>query len=144
MHLAVQADAAGARHAQIAAAGDNIALVRWRASFHSKHVSEATWFSLRIVFVYVPGGRVTVGDWVRLTSLTLSCTAKAHVPKPARRDGCDVRAAISGARKVAGGVPPSELCSIQALQRRAEAGPYQLQRGVSPPIIPPANRPLPV
>jgi hypothetical protein len=36
---------------------------------------------------------------VALTSLTLSCTAKAHVPKVARRDGCDVRAAISGARK---------------------------------------------
>jgi len=60
---------------------------------------------------------------VRPTSLTLSCTAKAHVPKVARRDGCAVRAAISGARKVAGGVPPSELCSHQALQRRDEAGP---------------------
>jgi hypothetical protein len=45
------------------------------------------------------------------------------VPKVARRDGCDVRAAISGARKVAGGVPPSELCSTEALQRRPEAGP---------------------
>jgi len=62
--------------------------------------------------------------------VTLSCTAKAHVPKLARRGGCDVRAAISGARKVAGGVPPSELCSTQALQRRDEAGPCQLQRGV--------------
>jgi len=57
----------------------------------------------------------------------LSCAARAHVPKFARRDGCDVRAAISGARKVAGGVPPSELCSAQALQRRTEAGPRQLQ-----------------
>src|SRR5690349_17164930 len=64
--------------------------------------------------------------------VTLSCTARAHVPKLARRGGCDVRAAISGARKVAGGVPPSELCSTQALQRRTEAGPCQLQRGVSP------------
>jgi hypothetical protein len=35
----------------------------------------------------------------RLTSLTLSCAAKARVPKPARRGGCDVRAALSGARK---------------------------------------------
>jgi hypothetical protein len=63
------------------------------------------------------------GSQVRLTSLTLSCTAKAHVPKFARRGGCDVRAAISGARKAAGGVPPSELCSTQALQRRTEVGP---------------------
>jgi hypothetical protein len=61
--------------------------------------------------------------FVRPTALTLSCTAKAHVPKPARRGGWDVRAAISSARQVAGGVPPSELCSAEALQRRAEAGP---------------------
>ena len=34
------------------------------------------------------------------------------------------------AREIAANVTPSELCSAQALQRRAEAGPRRLQRGV--------------
>ena len=38
--------------------------------------------------------------------VTLSCTARAHVPKPERRDGCSVRAAFSGARAMAAGVTP--------------------------------------
>ena len=50
-----------------------------------------------------------------------------------RRDACGVRAAISGARENAGGVPPSELLVHEALQRRAEAGPRQVQRGVGRP-----------
>ena len=64
--------------------------------------------------------------------LTLSCAAGAHVPKPARRDGCHVRAAEPRRERMSGGVPPSQLCSTEALQRRTEAGPRQLQRGVRP------------
>jgi predicted nucleotide-binding protein len=65
---------------------------------------------------------------VRPTALTLSCAAKTHVPKPSGRDGCDGRAAISGARKKAGGLPPSELRLQEGLQPRTDAGPQQLQR----------------
>ena len=62
--------------------------------------------------------------------LTLSCAAKAHVPKFARRDGCHVRAAARRERMSAG-VTPATLAFNEALQRRTGAGPHQLQRGVS-------------
>ena len=66
---------------------------------------------------------------------TLSCAAKAHVPKPRGKTGCGVRAAISGARKEAGGVPPFQIVLPEGLQPRAEAKPRQLQRGVSQPLV---------
>ena len=71
--------------------------------------------------------------FVGLTSLTLSCAAKAHVPKFAWRDGCYVRAATRRERMSAG-VPPATLGSqTEGLQPRPEAGPHQLQREVSQP-----------
>ena len=60
----------------------------------------------------------------------LSCTAKAYVPKPQRRDGCLTCAPRSAAREDAAGVPPATLGSNEALQRRPEAGPCQLLRVV--------------
>src|SRR5690349_9214515 len=50
----------------------------------------------------------------RLTSLALSRAARAHVPKPERRDGCSVRAAFSGARVMSAGVTPSNITMTQA------------------------------
>jgi hypothetical protein len=52
----------------------------------------------------------------------------------ARRAACHVRAAISGARGLSGGVPPSDLSVREGLQPRTEAGRCQLQREVSPRI----------
>src|SRR5690349_20274726 len=69
----------------------------------------------------------------RPNGLTLSCAAKAHVPKFARRDGCHVRAAARRERMSAG-VTPASLCIYEALQRRSEAGPCRLQLGVRPPV----------
>src|SRR5690349_2184302 len=46
--------------------------------------------------------------------MPLSRAARAHVPKPERRDGCSVRAAFSGARVMSAGVTPSNLATTQA------------------------------
>jgi hypothetical protein len=68
--------------------------------------------------------------FVRLTDLTLSCAAKAHVPKPERRGGCRARrsknpVANSNRRDAV------KLAMMRQLGCRAEAGPHQLQREVS-------------
>ena len=52
-----------------------------------------------------------------------------------RRADCDARAAISGAQKSAGGVPPSILGWLEELQLRTEAGPRRVQREVSRPTV---------
>jgi hypothetical protein len=69
---------------------------------------------------------------VHPTDLTLSCAAKARVPKPKRRDGCR--------REVACQRLPNcnrrdavALAMKQAAGCRAKAGPHQLQREVRPP-----------
>ena len=67
-------------------------------------------------------------DWcslalVRLTSLTLSCTAEAHVPtRPAARRLLQCVLA-SAQMRFAADVTPRRSCSAEALQRRIEAGP---------------------
>ena len=60
---------------------------------------------------------------VRPTSLTLSCTAKAHVPtRPAARRLLPCVLASAHVR-FAADVTPRRSCSAEALQRRIEAGP---------------------
>ena len=60
---------------------------------------------------------------VRLTSLTLSCTAKARVPlRPAARR-LPPRRLASARMQFAADVTPCRFCSAEALQRRTEAGP---------------------
>jgi len=66
--------------------------------------------------------------------LSLSCTAKAHVPKPTRHDGCrggvaELRLAICNRRNAA---HTSVLTS--RLGRRASAGPWRLLARVGQPI----------
>src|SRR5690349_14759431 len=46
--------------------------------------------------------------------MPLSRAARAHGPKPQRRDGCSVRAAFSGARVMSAGVTPSNITMTQA------------------------------
>jgi hypothetical protein len=76
------------------------------------------------------GGReVAAGIDAGLTDQTLSCAAKAHVPKPTRHDTCPhVRRAMRVACRRDG------FDLTRRLGRRAEAGPRQLLRRVSPPI----------
>jgi len=63
---------------------------------------------------------------VGLTSLKLSCAARAHVPKP--RGARPARSRREQRReRMSGGVPPPCLELNEALQRRSEAGPHQLQ-----------------
>jgi hypothetical protein len=66
---------------------------------------------------------------VRLTDQTLSCTAKAHVPKPERHAArLHVRRAMRAACR------RDDFDFTRRLGRRAEAGPCQLLRRVSRPI----------
>ena len=46
---------------------------------------------------------------VGLTDLTLSCAARAHVPKPSGATAASVHAAVSGVRVMSAGVPPATL-----------------------------------
>src|SRR5215212_4061354 len=52
----------------------------------------------------------------------LSCTARAHVPKPERRGGCRREVACNACR-TATAVTPSRWQESSRLGRRAEAGP---------------------
>ena len=62
-------------------------------------------------------------SFVGLTSLTLSCTAKAYVPlRPAARR-LPPRRLASAYVQFAADVTPRRSCSAEALQRRIEAGP---------------------
>jgi len=70
------------------------------------------------------GGLLSVG----LTDQTLSCTAKAHVPKPERHD---MRLHVRRAMRVA--CRRDDFDFTRRLGRRAEAGPCQLLRRVRPP-----------
>ena len=71
--------------------------------------------------------RATVGNGVRLTDQTLSCAARAHVPKPTRRSACThVSRAMQAARRR----PAFDF--TRRLGRRTEAGPRQLLRRVRP------------
>jgi len=64
---------------------------------------------------------------IGLTDQTLSCAAKAHVPKPTRRTACThVSRAMQAARRSA------DFDFTSRLGRRTEAGPRQLLRRVSP------------
>jgi hypothetical protein len=65
---------------------------------------------------------------VGLTDQTLSCTAKAHVPKPTRHD---TRLHVRRAMRVA--CRRDGFDFTRRLGRRAEAGPCQLLRRVRPP-----------
>ena len=66
---------------------------------------------------------------VRRTDLTLSCAARAHVPKPERRGSCRREVACNACR-CATAVTPGIWRERRRLGRRAEAGPRQLQREV--------------
>ena len=68
---------------------------------------------------------------VHPTDLTLSCAAKARVPKPERRGGCREHAQRRNPR-TATAVTPSRWRRSRQLGCRAEAGPHQLQREVRP------------
>jgi hypothetical protein len=65
---------------------------------------------------------------VGLTDQTLSCAAKAHVPKPTRRD---TRLHVRRAMRVA--CRRDGFDFTRRLGRRTEAGPCQLLRRVRPP-----------
>src|SRR6476619_3871517 len=66
---------------------------------------------------------------VHLTDQTLSCAARARVPKPERRTACThVSRAMQAARR------RRVLILTRRLGRRTEAGPRQLLRRVSPPF----------
>ena len=78
-----------------------------------------------------PGGRwkrEVVRDGVRLTDQTLSCAARARVPKPQRHD---TRLHVRSAMRVA--CRRDDLDCASRLGRRTEAGPRQLLRRVRPP-----------
>jgi hypothetical protein len=66
---------------------------------------------------------------VGLTSLTLSCSARARVSKP-RGARPATFAPRQRRERMSGGVPPTILDVHEALQPRTEAGRWQLQRGV--------------
>jgi hypothetical protein len=74
--------------------------------------------------------RTVLDNHLHRTDLTLSCAAKAHVATPQRHAGCREQARRRNTRS-ATCMTPSRFCSAEALQRRAEAGPHQLQREVS-------------
>ena len=69
-----------------------------------------------------------INEMVGLTDQTLSCAARARVPKPTRRSACThVSRAMQAARR------RRVLILTRRLGRRTEAGPRQLLRRVSPP-----------
>jgi hypothetical protein len=70
------------------------------------------------------------GECANLTSLTLSCAASSRAPlRPAARR-LPPRLLASAQMPFAADVTPRRSCSTEPLQRRAEAGPRRLQRGV--------------
>jgi len=75
------------------------------------------------------GETCTRRDVAGLTAQTLSCAARAHVPKPTRRSACThVSRAMQAARR------RRVLILTRRLGRRTEAGPRRLLRRVRPPI----------
>src|SRR3954453_23227398 len=69
--------------------------------------------------------RAAVGIEVGLTDQTLSCAARAYVPKPTRRTAClHVSRAMQAARR------REILILTRRLGRRTEAGPRRLLRRV--------------
>ena len=73
---------------------------------------------------------------VRLTDQTLSCTARARVPKP-ERHAARLHVRRANARRVT----PCGFDFPSRLGRRAEAGPCQLLRRVSRPSHPHGMQP---
>jgi hypothetical protein len=77
------------------------------------------------------GGNMKPRDVAGLTDQTLSCAARAHVPKPERRSACThVSRATQAARR------RRVLILTSRLGRRTEAGPRQLLRRVGPLFAP--------
>ena len=56
-----------------------------------------------------------------------SYAARAYVPKPVRRDGCSKSRRDQRRESMSAGVPRATLDLTEALQRRTEAGPRQLE-----------------